>query len=241
MTILFRPQWVNYVAGRYGHSHLVLMYDVLVWFSACPLREHLFVCPGGIYRYVPVTSWYAGGGVPSPVLVCLRRIFSRTMSLSAVIGGARCPLVEEIDACIRQDRQAKCTQTLTLIIFCWSRDTFLLCAKIKYLQTDIYVFRTRSVANCRQANGATAILSRLCRQVWVGTFGICRLHACAPIPMQTNTPGTSRCTDRYIRYMQTSAPLYSCIYIREVTQVPDVPVVAARNGRRWCIWTIIPV
>ena len=128
------------------------------------------------------------------------------MSLSAVIGGARCPLVEEIDACIRQDRQAKCTQTLTVIIFCWSRDTFLLCAKIKYLQTDIYVFRTRSVANCRQANGATAILSRLCRQVWVGTFGICRLHACAPIPMQTNTPGTSRCTDQYIRYMQTSAP-----------------------------------
>ena len=31
------------------------------------------------------------------------------------------------------------------------------------------------------------------------------------------------------------------MYIREVTQVPDVPVVAARNGHRWCIWTIIQV
>ena len=31
------------------------------------------------------------------------------------------------------------------------------------------------------------------------------------------------------------------MYIREVTQVPDVPVVAVRNGRRWCIWMIIQV
>ena len=31
------------------------------------------------------------------------------------------------------------------------------------------------------------------------------------------------------------------MYIREVTQVPDVHVVAAHNGRRWCIWTIIQV
>ena len=35
---------------------------------------------------------------------------------------------------------------------------------------------------------------------------ICRSHARAPTPMQTNTLGTSRCTDRYIRDMQTSAP-----------------------------------
>ena len=31
----------------------------------------------------------------------------------------------------------------------------------------------------------TDILSRMCRQVWFGTFGICRSHARAPIPMQT--------------------------------------------------------
>ena len=33
-----------------------------------------------------------------------------------------------------------------------------------------------------------------------------RIHVRTPIPMQTNTLGTSRCTDRYIRHMQTSAP-----------------------------------
>ena len=63
--------------------------------------EHLFVCPGGIYHYVPVTSWYVHGRVPSRFLVCLPRILSSTMSLSALIGGARCPLAEEIEACIR--------------------------------------------------------------------------------------------------------------------------------------------
>ena len=41
----------------------------------------------------------------------------------------------------------------------------------------------------------------MCRQVWVGTFGICRSHARALIPMQTNILGTSRCTDRFIRHM----------------------------------------
>ena len=45
--------------------------------------------------------------MPSRVLVCLPRIFTRTMSLSALIGGAKCPLAEEIKAYIRQDRQAK--------------------------------------------------------------------------------------------------------------------------------------
>ena len=45
--------------------------------------------------------------MPSRVLVCLPRIFSRTMSLSALIGGAKCPLAEGIETCIRQDRQAK--------------------------------------------------------------------------------------------------------------------------------------
>ena len=33
-----------------------------------------------------------------------------------------------------------------------------------------------------------------------------RNFARAPIPMQTNTLGISRCTDRYIQHMQTSAP-----------------------------------
>ena len=97
----------------------------------------------------------------------------------------------------------KCTQILTVIIFCWSRDTVLLCAKNEYLQTHTYVFTTRIAT---RLTATTAILSRMCRQVWIGTFGICRLHARAPIPMQTNTLGISRCTDRYIRHMQTSTP-----------------------------------
>ena len=111
---------------------------------------------------------------------------------------------------IRQDRQAKCTQNLTVIIFCWSRDTVLLCAKREYRQTHIYVFTTRIVA---RLIATTAILSRMCRQVWIGTFGICRLHARAPIPMQTNTLGISRCTDRYIRHMQTSAPILAAVSV----------------------------
>ena len=55
--------------------------------------------------------------MPSRVLVCLPRIFSLTMSLSASIGGARRPLAEEIEACICEDRQAKWTQNLTVVIF----------------------------------------------------------------------------------------------------------------------------
>ena len=86
--------------------------------------------------------------------------------------------------------------------FCWSRDTVLFCVKNEYLQTHFYVFTTRIVT---RLTATTAILSRMCRQVWVGTLGICRLHARAPIPMQTSTLGTSRCTDRYIRHMQISA------------------------------------
>ena len=70
------------------------------------------------------------------------------MSLSALIGGARYPLAEEIESCIRQDRQAKCIQNLTVIIFCWSRDTVLLCAKREYLQTYLCIYNK----NCRQAN-----------------------------------------------------------------------------------------
>ena len=80
------------------------------------------------------------------------------MSLSVVPGA---PLWRKLTHVYVKIVRPKCTQTLTVIIFCWSQDTFLLCAKIKYLQTDIFVFRTRSVANCRQANGATAILSRV--------------------------------------------------------------------------------
>ena len=45
--------------------------------------------------------------MPSRVLACLAHIFSRTMVLSALNCGARCPLAEEIKACIRQDRQVK--------------------------------------------------------------------------------------------------------------------------------------
>ena len=113
------------------------------------------------------------------------------------------PLAEAIGACIRQDRLAEMHSDPDRDFFLLSRDIVLLSAKSEYLQIHIYVFTTRIVA---RLTATTAILSRMCRQVWIGTFGICRSHARAPIPMQTNTLGTSRCTDRYIRHMQTSAP-----------------------------------
>ena len=89
------------------------------------------------------------------------------------------------------------------------RVTVLLCAKGWYHQTHIHSFTTRSVAMLSEIVTrlmvTAAILSRVCGQVLVGTFGICQSHARAPIPTQTNTFGTSRCTDRYIWHMQTSA------------------------------------
>ena len=39
------------------------------------------------------------------------------------------PLVEEIDACMRQDRQTKMHSHPDRDVFCWTRDTVLLCAK----------------------------------------------------------------------------------------------------------------
>ena len=44
--------------------------------------------------------------------------FSRTMLLSAFIGGAMWPHAEENAACVRHDRQAKMHSDLTMIIFC---------------------------------------------------------------------------------------------------------------------------
>ena len=103
----------------------------------------------------------------------------------------------------------KCTQILTVIIFCWSRDTTLFCAKLITPNSYLCIYN-KNVARLSgivaRLTATTAILSRICRYVWVGTFGICRSHARAPVPMQTNTLGTSRCTDRYIRDTQTSAP-----------------------------------
>ena len=85
--------------------------------------------------------------MPSRVLVCLPRNFYRTMSLSPLIDGARCPLAEEIDACIRQDRQAEMhsdpDRDFFFFFFLSLRDTVLLSAKSEYLQTHIYEFTTR--------------------------------------------------------------------------------------------------
>ena len=90
-----------------------------------------------------------------------------------------------------------------------TRYCFALCKELISLNSYLCIL-ARSVARLSgivaRLTATTAILSRMCRQVWVGTFGICRSHARAPIPMQTNTFGTSRCTDRYIRHIQTSAP-----------------------------------
>ena len=89
------------------------------------------------------------------------------MSLSAFIVGANGPLAEEIDACIREDRQAKMHSDADRDNFCSSRDIVLLCAKSLYLQTHIYVFKTRSSAKLSgivaRLTETTAILSRMCR------------------------------------------------------------------------------
>ena len=77
-----------------AHNLWPTIYDSLHHDPRRP-REHLFACPGGICRYIPVTSYYAGGRVPSRVPVCLPCIFSRMMSLSTFIGGARRRLAEE--------------------------------------------------------------------------------------------------------------------------------------------------
>ena len=87
-------------------------------------------------------------------LVCLPRIFSRMMSLSALIGGAKCPLAEEIETCIRQDRQAKipgpkCTQNLTVIFLLITRCCFTLCKKWISLNSFLCIYNK----NCHQANG----------------------------------------------------------------------------------------
>ena len=93
-------------------------------------------------------------------------IFSRTMSLSAFIGGASRPLRRKLTPTgIRQNRKAKMHSDPDRDIFCWSRDTVLLCAKSLYLQAHIYVFTTRSVARLSEIvarlTATTAILSRM--------------------------------------------------------------------------------
>ena len=91
---------------------------------------------------------------------------------------------------------------------------FTLCKELISPNAYLYI-STRSVTNLSgnvtRLTATPAILPRMCREVWVGTFGICRSHACAPIPMQANTLGTPRCTDRYIRRIQTSAPNDQCV------------------------------
>ena len=161
----------------------------------CMSRRDIPVCPGDVI----ICRWSCA----EPGSGLFAAIFSCMMSLPALIGSARCPLAEEIEAYIYVKVVRPNALRTWPWSFCRSRNTVLLCAKSDYLQTHIYVFTTRIIA---RLTAITAILSRMCRQVWIGTFGICRLQARAPIPMQTNTLGTSRCTDGYIRHMQTSAP-----------------------------------
>ena len=148
LSVCLDPGWRH--LGKPFHSSNVHPFGVLCCCVTWLDWEHLFVCPGGIYRYVPVTSYYAGGRVPSRVLVCLPRIFPRTMSLSALIGGARCPLAEEIEACIRQDRQAKMHSEP-------GRDHFLLITRCCFTLCKEWISPNSYLCiynkNCRQANG----------------------------------------------------------------------------------------
>ena len=88
--------------------------------------------------------------MPSRGLLCLPRIFSRTMSLSALIGGARRPLAGEIEAWKRHDRQAKMHSE-------HDRDHFLLITRYcftlcrKWISLNVYLCIYNE--NCHQANG----------------------------------------------------------------------------------------
>ena len=132
----------------------------------------------------------------------------------------------------RQDRQAKMHSDPDVIIFCWSRDIVLFCAQSEYLQTHVYVFTTRIVVTL---TATTAILSRMCRQVWIGTFGICRLHARAPIPMQTN-PG-----NKHARHIPMCRPAHGnkcshrCISIaRAFMGCPSDNLRGHQRRQIWC-------
>ena len=105
--------------------------------------------------------------MPSRVPVCLSCIFSRTMSLSASIGGARRHLAEEIDACIRQDRQAKMYSDPDRDDFLLiTRYCFALCRGLISPNTYLCIL-SRSVARLSgivaRLTATTAILSRMCR------------------------------------------------------------------------------
>ena len=133
--------------------------------------------------------------------VCRTFSFARC-HLQHLSVGPGAPLRKKLTHVYVKIIRPKCTQTLTVNIFVDHEILFYFVQRLNVSKL-IYIFTTRIVA---RLTATTAILSRMCRQVWVGTFGICQSHARAPIPMQTNTLGTSRCTDRYIRHMQTSAP-----------------------------------
>ena len=71
------------------------------------------------------------------------------MSLSALIGGAKCPLAEGIETCIRQDRQAKMHSEPDRDHFCWSGDTVLLCQEWISPNSFLCIYNK----NCHRANG----------------------------------------------------------------------------------------
>ena len=72
------------------------------------------------------------------------------MPLSVLIGCARCPLVEEIDACICQDRQAKMhSDTDRGHILLITRYSYTLCKGWISPKSYLCIYNK----NCRQANG----------------------------------------------------------------------------------------
>ena len=82
--------------------------------------------------------------MPKRVLVCLPHNFSRTMSFSPLIDGARCPLAEEIDACLCQDRQAEMHSDPDRDFFCYHEILFCILQRVNisklifmYLQQEL--------------------------------------------------------------------------------------------------------
>ena len=95
-------------------------------------------------RYAGISQWRHN----MPVVVCRAGfqfvcwyIFSRTILLSAFNGGANRPFAEEIDVCIRQDRQAKMhsdpDRDKFLLI---TRYCFTLCKELIYTNSYLCIY-----------------------------------------------------------------------------------------------------
>ena len=117
-------------------------------------------------------------------------------------------LRKKIGACIREDRQAK-MHSDPVIVFRWSRDTLsLFCRVIVSPKSCLCIYRkfTYAIGNCRQANGDNRHLFPDVPAGLGWDFRDMPISCARTHPDADKHVRHVRCTDRYIRDMQTSAP-----------------------------------